>query len=304
MVERTLVAGLMAWSALALAEGSDADALFAKGRAMLSSGRIAEACVLFERSYGLEPALGTLLNVADCAERQGQFGHAYRAFLESARWALRTGERKREEVARDRLQRIKERVALLSVDVRGRHATATIVRPASNQVEVEFVVVPFEAIALDPGSYLLRVTATDCEPFESRIELTKPGDVRVLAELKPIAPPTAPPVVPPSQPRPATATVVGVTSGVVSVVALVGIIFAETVFARADRQNTGGPDALQPTVTRREFEFASTAFYVSLGVGGAGLLGVVASLIWGLLPGRDGVARSPGARQGLVQALF
>lgn len=57
-----------------------ADALFNEGQALLQRGNIAEACGKIEASYAIEPAQGTLLNLAYCHEKQGRVGLSYREY--------------------------------------------------------------------------------------------------------------------------------------------------------------------------------------------------------------------------------
>src|SRR6185436_13656654 len=75
------------WSSAALAQpaGAQAEVLFRQGRTLLSAGKVAEACSAFEESQKLEPAVTTLLNLAGCREKLGQFATAWGLFLEAAR---------------------------------------------------------------------------------------------------------------------------------------------------------------------------------------------------------------------------
>ena len=58
----------------------EAGALFERARQLKAAGHQAEACQLFDRSYQLDPAPGTALNVADCLEQQGQLRRAWGLF--------------------------------------------------------------------------------------------------------------------------------------------------------------------------------------------------------------------------------
>src|SRR5271163_4925186 len=67
----------------ALAQASDpaaADALFQKGREAAEKGDWTRACPKFAESQRLDPAPGTLLNLADCEEHLGQLASAYEHF--------------------------------------------------------------------------------------------------------------------------------------------------------------------------------------------------------------------------------
>jgi hypothetical protein len=64
-------------------EGADvarAVALFKEARADARNGNHAAACPKLRESYALDPAVGTLLNLADCDEREGHLVGAMRRF--------------------------------------------------------------------------------------------------------------------------------------------------------------------------------------------------------------------------------
>ncbi|HXK18814.1 MAG TPA: hypothetical protein VNG33_13480 [Polyangiaceae bacterium] len=70
---------------------SAADALFREGRQAVKDGDMLKACALFQKSYSLDPAPGTLMNIADCEERQGQLLQALQHFNTTAE-SLATGD--------------------------------------------------------------------------------------------------------------------------------------------------------------------------------------------------------------------
>src|SRR5512144_1872661 len=77
------IAIVIAVTRIAVAEPIDtteASRIFQQGRDLAKLGRFAEACELFARSYGLDPALGTAVNLADCLEREGQLRRAWALF--------------------------------------------------------------------------------------------------------------------------------------------------------------------------------------------------------------------------------
>src|SRR5262249_8883682 len=64
-----------------------AQSLFDEGRKLLKAGKLAEACAAFESSQKLDPAVTTLLNLADCREQNHQFATAWGAFVDAKRMA-------------------------------------------------------------------------------------------------------------------------------------------------------------------------------------------------------------------------
>jgi hypothetical protein len=57
-----------------------ADALFREGRQALANGQYAAACDMLTRSYELDPAPGTQLNLAECEALRGRVASAYLLF--------------------------------------------------------------------------------------------------------------------------------------------------------------------------------------------------------------------------------
>jgi hypothetical protein len=51
---------------------TEGERLFVEGRTLMDEGKTDEACQRFERSYALEGALGSLLNLANCEEKRGR----------------------------------------------------------------------------------------------------------------------------------------------------------------------------------------------------------------------------------------
>src|SRR5687768_6154338 len=87
---------------LASAQGdkATAEALFAEGRRLMSSGDFKTACPKFAASQKLDPGLGTSLNLADCYEKSGKTASAWAEFRDAAAAAHRVGSKDREQVAR------------------------------------------------------------------------------------------------------------------------------------------------------------------------------------------------------------
>jgi hypothetical protein len=62
--------------ALAQPASVQAQSLFDDGQRLMQAGKLAEACAAFESSQKLDPAVITLLNLADCRERNHQLATA------------------------------------------------------------------------------------------------------------------------------------------------------------------------------------------------------------------------------------
>ena len=81
--------------AAAQGDKATAEALFAEGRRLMSSGDYKTACPKFAASQKLDPGLGTSLNLADCYEKLGKTASAWAEFRDAAAAAHRVGSKER-----------------------------------------------------------------------------------------------------------------------------------------------------------------------------------------------------------------
>lgn len=88
--------------ARAEADGDDAAALFEQGRVHKERGELVEACRSFERSYELERAAGTALNLAECEEHAGNWQYALALYDGAVRVFEKQGRAESATFARER----------------------------------------------------------------------------------------------------------------------------------------------------------------------------------------------------------
>src|SRR6476661_10803784 len=74
-----------------------AEALFGEGRRLMSAGRYAEACPKLEASLKLDSGVGTMLNLAECYEKNGQTASAWTEFREAVSAARDAGSKDRSD---------------------------------------------------------------------------------------------------------------------------------------------------------------------------------------------------------------
>jgi hypothetical protein len=147
---------LLALSAKASAanpeESARADALFKEGLRLFDGGQTAKACAKFADSYKLDPALGTLQNLALCHEKEGRLAEAYGELTELQTKAQAAGKTQRVDVAREHLTSLDPKVprAVLSFG-EGVQVTG---------VEIDGAARDWHApIALDPGHHVITAHA-------------------------------------------------------------------------------------------------------------------------------------------------
>jgi hypothetical protein len=119
---RTLTSLVVVSFGLVVAAGSAhaqvAEQLFREGKRLMSEGKIAEACTAFEGSFRKEAAVTTLLNLADCREKNGQFASAWGHFIDAERKTRgNTAEASFNSTAKDRAGKLEGRLSYLIINV-------------------------------------------------------------------------------------------------------------------------------------------------------------------------------------------
>ncbi len=183
-------------------EKAAAEALFVEGRRLMASGGFAAACEKFDASQKLDPALGTMLNLADCYEKVGRTASAWAIFHEAAAAAGASGAYTRQQFARDRAASLEERLSTLTI----RAETNTHVLRDGRRVEPAMLGVP---IPVDPGKHVIMATEQGREVWSQTVEVSR-DRTHVDLQVPPSTPArSAPPAAGSSAPSGPTAAVVG-----------------------------------------------------------------------------------------------
>lgn len=139
----------------------EAATAFQQGRELARQGRYDEACKLFERSYELDPGMGTAVNLADCLERRREFRRAWELFDIVARNSHNVQSRAR--LARERADALIARLATVIVRVRDPATAGLALRLGDRELapaaEIRDLVEPrdVELVATAPGRPAYRV---------------------------------------------------------------------------------------------------------------------------------------------------
>ncbi len=153
-----------------------AEAAFVAGRALMKEGRYEEACPKLETSQRLDPGLGTLLNLAECLERTGRTASAWLRYREAAGIALRSGQREREVIARERVTALEPSLCHLVVRVPEERKSAIVLRRDGVAVDASAWDLP---VPVDPGKHVVE-------------EVSRSGTHRFDVEVVPPAATTCP----------------------------------------------------------------------------------------------------------------
>jgi hypothetical protein len=189
---------VLAWSGPALAAGKNpvvAQTLYEEARQLVAAEKFEQACPKFKASYELDPAGGTLLNLADCYERQGKTALAWTTFKDALEAARRDGKNERIEFATQHLAALEKRLSRLSVAVpdTARVPGLEITVDGAPLAEAAYGI----ALPVDPGTHRIRAVAPGKRAFEKSIEVPSSSAENLKIDLPTLvdassAPPTAP----------------------------------------------------------------------------------------------------------------
>ncbi|HUQ07196.1 MAG TPA: hypothetical protein VM261_32115 [Kofleriaceae bacterium] len=156
-----------------------AEELFRQGRKAMEARSYTEACEAFEGSQRLEPTVATLMNLADCREKNGQLATAWGLFLQvgtqtrddAKQAGLRDAAGKRAVALEGRLSRLTVNVPETSrVDglriVRG----ATVIDPATWN----------RSLPIDGGTYEISASAPGVQPWTAKVTIATEGDSKAI----------------------------------------------------------------------------------------------------------------------------
>jgi len=178
-----------------------AEVLFRDAQQLLADGRVSEACSKFRASQKADPALGTLLNLAVCHEREGKTATAWVEYSEAASAAHNAGDTAREKYAQARQSNLEPTLHRVALDAEEHAEGLVLYLDRTSVLPAAFGI----GIPLDPGEHELRATAPARAPWSWHFTTTaEPGTERItIPRLKPehAATPPAPVAAPP----PATA---------------------------------------------------------------------------------------------------
>lgn len=188
-------------AARARAEGADssvAEALFQEGRRLSAEQRYAEACPKFAESQRLEPAIGTLLNLATCHVAEGKTASAWSEFTRALGEAQRNNRQDVIELAQAQLAELQPKLSRLVVEV----APERELPGLEVRLDGQLLSKPVWGIAapIDPGKHTLSAVAPGYIEWTTEVVLGS-------TEQQSLAIPALAPAPPAAAPAPAAAPV-------------------------------------------------------------------------------------------------
>lgn len=159
-----------------------ADALFREGRALLKQNNFDAACPKLAESFRLDPAPGTLFNLAQCEEGRGRVASAHERWqhlVDTLSSAGKLGD-DRLPVARERLAALAPQVPKLTIRLKKTAPAGTVVLRDGVELRDAGFGVP---LPVDPGEHVVVARAQHRKAAEVRVKLAL-GEARAL-EVEP-----------------------------------------------------------------------------------------------------------------------
>jgi hypothetical protein len=180
----TLVAAFMlAFASQARAQsGNDAllaEELYREARELMDQKRYEEACKKFAESNRLDPATGTLLNLASCHEALGRTATAWAEFGEALLAARRDQRPDRVQFAEERIRALEPKLSRLSVVV------PTEVRVDGLEVRIDGKVIGAAAWGVsaptDPGLHRIEASAPGRKSWSAEVSVGAEADKKSIS---------------------------------------------------------------------------------------------------------------------------
>ncbi len=174
-----LVLGVLVMSAAPSAHAGDAalaEALFTEARQLMAEGKYAEACPKFDASNRIDPAVGTLLNLAACYEKLGKTATAWATYLQVA--SSPQGD-VRGDYARQHAAALLPMLSKVTIRVPNAPAGASVTRDGIAVPPGAFGA----AIPVDPGHHVIEATAAGRIRFHREVDVPSGTSTSVVVVL-------------------------------------------------------------------------------------------------------------------------
>jgi hypothetical protein len=169
------------------AGSAEAEAAFRDGRKAVQAGDWATACARFAESERLEPAPGTLLNLADCEDHQGKLVSAHEHFGVAASGFPRGDTRRSLALARE--AQIDRRIVRLTLRLAPSAPPDAVVRQGDATIPASALGSP---MLIDPGPVTLVVVAPGRADRPYTLTLHDGDQVEQMLEAGDVAPTSGP----------------------------------------------------------------------------------------------------------------
>lgn len=292
-----------------------AEALFREGRKLLKEGKLAEACAALEGSERAEHNLATIMNLADCREKNQQYAAAWALFLQAdSQTRADPGKQTLNATAKRRAHALEARLSYLTINVpdESRIPELVVTRDGAPVDPAEWN----RAIPADGGSHVISGKAPGHESWSTTVTLSPEADKQAVEVPKFKALPQiihrAAPAAHAAAPEPSPFTrrrkiALGVAGGGVVVGAVAIVLGASAQSLRNDAVATCPPSACTladaAAADHKNDQARSRAMIANVGFAVAGAAIVTGAVLWFTgKPERPRLALAPqvGATTGLA----
>lgn len=185
-----------------------ADALFDSGVTLMEAGNYDKACPKFQKSFDLDPGVGTLLNLGRCYDLAGKYASAWSTYRDASAMARQEGQTAREEHARAEAKKMEPKLVRVQLQLADGLRELPGFKLTQDGVELAVDAVVGEAIPIDAGTHEVVAEADGYLPrsvkFEAKDEgATYPVFIDSLEQgvIAPLPVATEQPVTPAEQPK-------------------------------------------------------------------------------------------------------
>ena len=176
------------------AKAAAAQQLFDEALKLMDAGKFGDACPKLARSQELAPSGGTLLNLGDCYEKNGQTASAWVSFRDAAARAATAGQKQAQAAALVRADALATRLVHLKLTLApdARRPGLEIKRDGESVSNAELGI----DVPVDPGVHKLEASAPGYLPWTKEVTIAQASPVEsvVIPALteRPAAPAGAP----------------------------------------------------------------------------------------------------------------
>lgn len=266
-----LAASGLAKNAQSQPASAEADLLFDQARTLMDQGKYADACMAFDASQKLSPAVSTLFNQANCREKNQQFATAYGLWREAerkTRTPIDEQTQKLNRIAVEHWKALEPKLSKLTIVVADENRMPGL-EIARDKLALD-VGMWNHALPSDGGTFTITAHAPDREPWAMTIHVANEGDQKTV-EVPPLK--LAPKPVMTSKPEPMISSQprTGIVPWIVAggTVALVSTAVGFELSSRS----TYGKSKREPDDARQEslWEDAKKMHYAAQGLAIAGI---------------------------------
>jgi hypothetical protein len=155
---------------------SVAQALFDRGRRLLEQGDVSAACAMFAESQRVQPAGGTLMNLAACHAREGKTATAWAEFNDALAQAKRDGRNDRVGEAKRQIEQLEPHLARVRIAVGSTAPDGLVLRLDGTVLGLAS---SGTAVPVDPGPHSVDATAVGRVPWAIAVDVPPHTTVQV-----------------------------------------------------------------------------------------------------------------------------